>query len=378
MNLHQLKQYLFNNLWHGENGRRPHVSAEIIASAIMPNTSRVWGLDISHWNIPPVDLKRMKDIYGMSFVIIKGADGSLKTKYFPDHVMAAKAAGLPFGMYVWLYPNNRVSIDAQVGAWVALWNEYKPPLGVFIDAETTYYGGTVANPQASDLTAAHEKLKALTGQLQTTYTSYGYSKSNLIGFDWNKYPRLWVANYTTASAPLLPSGASVYEFWQYTDNLDGAQLDPNGNKSLDGNYYNGTAEQFAAKYLGGTVPPTNGGNVKYELKPAGSYNVSIRAENPDAHILGSAVGSILNGTTAQADDKYIYTADKYVSGVLRAKAGDTWYHVTSPAVGWSAELHLGVRYLNVTEIPTVTRKVTVTVEEDGWKPVSVEVTQEQA
>lgn len=118
--------------------------------------------------------------------------------------------------------------------------------------------------------------------------------------------------------------------------------------------------------------------MKYELTPAGSYNVSIRAEHPDAHILGASVGSILNGTTAQADGKYTYTADKYVSGVLRAKAGDTWYHVTSPAVGWSAELHLGVRYCTVVEIPTVTRKVTVTVEEQGWKPVTVEVTQEQA
>lgn len=378
MNISQLKQLLQNNLWHGEAGPKPQpVTPELLASVLAPPTGKVFGIDISHWNLPPVDLRRMKEQFGMSFVIIKGADGSLKTKYFPNHVQAAKDAGLPFGMYVWLYPGNKVSIAAQVGAWVALWNEYRPPLGVFIDAELTYYGGVVANPKASDLTQAHERLKTLTGELQTTYTSQGYANANLVGFDWGKYPRLWVANYTTASSPAMPAGAKVYEFWQYTNQLDGATLDPNGNKSLDGNVFNGTAAEFAVRYLGGTIPPPTGGDVKYELRPTGDY-VSIRAEHPDAHILGGKVGQINNGQVGQADAKYVYTADKYVSGVLRAKAGDVWYHVTSPAVGWSAELHLGVRYCTVTEIPVITEDVTVIIQRDGWKDLTLTGKQEKA
>lgn len=261
---------------------------------VKPPTSGVWGIDVSHWNLPPVDMPRMVNEFGMSFVIIKSNDGSLKTRYCAEHVAQAKAAGIPFGLYVWLYPNNRVSIDAQAAAWAEAYKTYLPALGMFIDAEWTTYAGNPANPQASDLRMAHDKLKALTGRVSATYTSQGYADTNLIGFDWTKEP-LWIANYTTAPSPALPKGVTTYKWWQYTSQLDGATLDPNGNLSLDGNTYNGTAAEFAAEYLGEPMAE------KWQVTAAGLNMRTQPIVEPSNIILSLPKGShfwgVLDATT---------------------------------------------------------------------------------
>lgn len=47
----------------------------------------------------------------------------------------------------------------------------------------------------------------------------------------------------------------MWDFWQFTATLDGKALDPNGNAELDGNYFGGTASEFAARYGGEVTPP---------------------------------------------------------------------------------------------------------------------------
>ena len=259
-------QFWMNNLWHGENSREknrkrhydgvPFDSKALLSTLVIPNASRVWGADFSRWNLPPVNMQRMKDIYGMSFTIIKGCDGSLNTLYFQDHKVAAKAEGLPWGIYVWLYPNNKVSIEAQTTAWANLAKSDPPPLGVFIDAEWTTYAGQAANPSGTDLRMAHDSFKAKYGESAMTYTARGYADTYLKGFDWTR-EELWVANYGVVS-PTLPSGATTYTFWQFSSTLDGKLLDPNGNAELDGNYFNGTKADFENRYLDGTQPPGGG------------------------------------------------------------------------------------------------------------------------
>lgn len=209
----------------------------------------------------------MRDIYNMSFAIFKGCDGSLNTNYYLEHKAAAKAAALPWGMYIWLYPRNRISLDAQVAAWWARYNQDVPPLGLYIDAEWTTYAGQAANPSAADLRAAHDKWFVKSGTRAITYTAKGYADQYLKGFDWTR-EELWVAHYNVSS-PVLPTGARGYTFWQFTSTLDGKALDPNGNAELDGNYYNGTAEQFNQRFGGSPpvppppVPPPTGDKMIY-------------------------------------------------------------------------------------------------------------------
>ena len=258
MNIQQLKQWLGNNLRYGEQTRRVvelPLLQKMTVGLVMPEPGRVFGIDVSHWNPAPVDFQRMKDLYHLDFAIIKGADGTVTSRYFRENIASVKAAGIPWGMYVWLYPNNKVSITTQVNAWRALEAELVPPLGVFIDCEWTTFNGLPANPVTADLRMAHDKYFALSGTHATTYTARGYADTYLKGFDWTHEP-LWIANYGVTS-PLLPIGATTYQFWQFTSTLDGWALDPTGNLELDGNYYNGTHAEFAAKY-GAVIPPPTG------------------------------------------------------------------------------------------------------------------------
>lgn len=292
MIFHKGKQFLFNNLWHGEQLR---LSAEhpAIYTLVTPDPNLVWGVDISHWNLPPVDLVRMRDQFNLSFVIIKGSDGTLRSRHFDAHRQAAKDAGLPWGIYDWLYPNANVSIEAQTTAWANQYNEDPPPLGVFIDAEWTKYAGNPANPSANDLRSAHDKLKAKINKTSHTYTAKGYADTYLIGFDWSREP-LWVANYGVTS-PNLPKGATAWHFWQFSSTLDGHLLDPNGNAELDGNYYNGTYEQFLDEYGGDPIPHPPGDDMLYEA----TLNQGLNIRNG----VGTSGTSVL--LTAQAGDKII-------------------------------------------------------------------------
>lgn len=250
MYISRIKQFLINNLWYGEQDpreRRDEAQVVVLSSQLlMPDTSRVWGIDISHWNLPPVNLRRMIDQYGLDFVIIKGCDGSLRSRYFEQHRQNAIDCGLPWGIYDWLYPNSKVSINAQTAAWWAQYLENPPPLGVFIDAEATTYAGLPANPTAADLRMAHDSFRSRGGVSASTYTAPYYANSSLAGFDWTR-EELWIAHYGVTT-PLLPAGAPGYTFHQFSSTLDGHALDPDGNAELDGNYFHGSMAEFESKY----------------------------------------------------------------------------------------------------------------------------------
>lgn len=308
MNFVQLKQWLFNNLRNGEQSRRENNSILALTSLVMPDTSRVWGVDVSHWNRSPVDFKRMKDLYHLDFAIIKGCDGSITSRYFYENVASAKTAGVPFGIYDWLYPNNKVSITAQVQAWRAVEVATAPQLGTLIDAEWTTYNGAAANPSGTDLRLAHDKYFALSNASATTYTAKGYADTYLKGFDWTREP-LWIANYGVTS-PALPNGATTYQLWQFASTLDGWTLDPTGNQKLDGNYFNGTHAEFAARY-GGTVTPPS----------IGFGYIKLRRYNSDAHIV-----KLKNFTAAHVTKGALTTVSSAAKGKAAQYAinGDGW------------------------------------------------------
>jgi GH25 family lysozyme M1 (1,4-beta-N-acetylmuramidase) len=284
-----------NNWIYGENSReynrfhhysdKATVERFAILTQIQPDGAKIFGIDISHWNAPEtVDFQELKAQYNLQFVILKGCDGSLNSNYYVENLQAVKAAGLLFGMYVWLYPASKVNIDAQVNAWHARAQNDPPPMGIFIDCEWTYYGGAPANPSATDLRLAHDKLKALEGKSAITYTAKGYADSYLKGFDWSR-EELWVANYNVP-APAMPIGATSYTFWQFTSTFLF-----NG-KNYDGDYFNGTQEQFNARYSGTVTPPT-GDTMSYK----GIVVKTVRIRNADNTDAGGLlyVGDVVYG-----------------------------------------------------------------------------------
>jgi GH25 family lysozyme M1 (1,4-beta-N-acetylmuramidase) len=319
---------------------------------VMPDMTRVWGVDVSHWNPAPVDFQRMKDMYHLDFAIIKGADGTITSRYFYNNVLSAKAAGIIFGLYVWLYPNNKVSIDAQVKAWRALEVEIVPPLGLFIDCEWTTYNGVAANPVTADLRMAHDNYFALSGSHATTYTAPGYANSYLKGFDWSHEP-LWIAHYGVAS-PALPIGATTYQFWQFASTLDGWKLDPSGNQKLDGNYFNGTHEQFTEKY-GAIIPPTGEPMTKYTAT-ATANDTRLR---PDHNVNLTYIDTYPAGTKFNGD--VLFTAAPPL--VVNQLAGDQWLQCSVVRAGvtksgWVAITHMGKPICSLVENVIVPPPVT--------------------
>jgi GH25 family lysozyme M1 (1,4-beta-N-acetylmuramidase) len=74
----------------------------------------VKGIDVSRWNHPnnkAIDFKKVKEKYGVTFVIIKSSDGgdkgnALAKKWYPIDRKAAKAQGLIVGGYHYALPGN--------------------------------------------------------------------------------------------------------------------------------------------------------------------------------------------------------------------------------------------------------------------------------
>jgi len=140
-------------------------------------------------------------------VFIKGLDGTLQTKYFPENRARAVAAKLPQAPYQWLYRNTNVSCVAQAQAMANLLNKYPADLPPVIDFEWTYWGGVQSNPNYSDLDLCVTELIRLTGIEPIIYTAAGYA--NMFGAIplalRSKLAALWVANYGVTT-PAIPKG----------------------------------------------------------------------------------------------------------------------------------------------------------------------------
>jgi len=312
----------------------------------------IFGIDISHWNKPPVLLERMVELYNLRFVIIKGCDGSVNTRYYLEHVAAAKRAGIPWGMYVWLYPSGKVNIDAQVNAWHARAQLDPPPLGIFIDAEWTYYGGAPANPNATDLRLAHDKIKVKQNKPATTYTAKGYADAYLKGFDWSR-EELWVANYGVP-VPAMPNGATKYILHQFTSTWKFEGV------NYDGNYFNETEAEFVRRY-GVATPPPNGGSMNGTARENGGRIAKIRT-TPSRY--GTQTGQV----EAYARIEFVKVANSIDSG---AYAADKWFQL--PDGRYVNYIISGQEYFTIITQPTIDpppvptgeTKISMTLKTDG-------------
>jgi GH25 family lysozyme M1 (1,4-beta-N-acetylmuramidase) len=269
-------------------------------SFITPSDNRVWGIDISSWN-GIVDLSKAKAM-GCSFVIIKGCDGTIPTKNFEQNKANAKLNGLPWGVYDWLYPARVVNILAQATAWWRQVEHDYPPIGVWVDYESTKYAGQPANPNGTDLQSVTNSYKTLAGQAAGVYSSKGYTDSyppiNPSQYRW------WVANYGVTS-PLMPHGVVAWIFWQFTSFLDGANLGINALEG-DGNYYWGTKEQFNREFgLSNlpTQPPTGETMQWYEVKTAKLNIRSVPGLNSYGQAIGVDIGDLFLGDKIETSER---------------------------------------------------------------------------
>jgi lysozyme len=84
--------------------------------------------------------------------------------------------------------------------------------------------------------------QAQIGKLPVIYLDYDFGQSWL-GDGYGGHP-LWIANYTTAAQPAIPSGwqQTGWKFWQYSDSGSVAGVDG----AVDMDHYNGSEADLRA------------------------------------------------------------------------------------------------------------------------------------
>lgn len=219
----------------------------------------ITGTDVSVWqdnNTTPnikIDFNTMRKA-GARFCFIKAIQGVRIDQDFADYWRDAKAAGIPRGAYLFLDWN--VSARKQAEAYWAL---LKDDPGEFIHPIIDFEGWNNPPPTAlSLLRQVCTEVESVTGRIPMIYTSAGFFNEFGRGWDtaWKRYP-LWIANYTTASVPLVPKpwGKSDWLFWQYTSKGDG-KLYGVESATVDLNRFNGDEAAFRKVFImGESVTP---------------------------------------------------------------------------------------------------------------------------
>lgn len=219
-------------------------------------------------------------------VFIRAGQNTWVDQDLAENMKRAKAAGLLRGTY-WFF-DSRVHPVKQAELYISALKGDLGELPLVADFEERYNGPYKGWKYWYDFLTALQRLAP--GKRIMIYTAYYYwtefapsaifNKANL---EWFKQFPLWVAGYNTPT-PKVPAPWKEWEFWQYTDNGDGAMY---GAESLniDLNYYKGGQDEFLLKYGTPPIPETP---TAPEPTPA-RHVIEIRAE--------SAVEIIVDGKT---------------------------------------------------------------------------------
>ena len=161
----------------------------------------------------------------------------------------AKAAGIPRGGYHFLRWDISGLLQARI--FCDLLKDDPGELPPVCDFEAPIKDGKY--PSNSMLAQFLETVETIMQDKPMIYTSPGfwnrYGKNKITGrFDasWSYYP-LWIAHYTTASAPQIPepwkSSNVPWSFWQHSATGDGLKFGAES-KGIDLNWFNGTQEEL--------------------------------------------------------------------------------------------------------------------------------------
>ena len=169
----------------------------------------VLGLDVSHWNAPVLADWTSR---GYKFVWLKctEATGFTDSKFIAHYAAASTFKRGPYHFF-----RNAANPEDQAAYFRATAGERLGELPPMVDLEDT------ASVKLGELPARAlrclKEVERLFGKKPVIYSAAWWWNPWMGNVAWaNDYP-LWVANYTTAAAPLLPVGWASWQIWQYTN-----------------------------------------------------------------------------------------------------------------------------------------------------------------
>ena len=209
----------------------------------------VHGMDVSYYD-DSVDWTRAHAA-GIDFAFIRATDGTqYKDPKFATYWEGARAAGVMRGAYQFFRPAE--DPIAQADLLLQLMGPRQPSdLPPVIDVEVS--GGLTPAQVTASVHAWVAHVAAAIGRQPIVYAGL-YSWPTLTnGADLTTSP-LWLAQYTTAACPNIPSPWTQWLFWQHSDT---GVVDGVASAQLDLNIFNGTMAELQA-FAAGTEPPPCG------------------------------------------------------------------------------------------------------------------------
>ena len=197
------------------------------------------GIDVSNWQ-GTINWTSVAAA-GKKFAYIKASESTdYVDPYYPSNRSHAKAAGLLVGAYHFAQP-SAVAGDAAAEAdhFLAAATPTHGELLPVLDLERT--GGLSPAALTSWVQAYMGRVLQQTGLHAVIYCSPNFWKTYMGDTTWfaaNGYSVLWIAHWTTATAPTLPGSAwnsNGWTFWQYTS----SGVVPGITGRVDLNRYNG-------------------------------------------------------------------------------------------------------------------------------------------
>jgi GH25 family lysozyme M1 (1,4-beta-N-acetylmuramidase) len=212
----------------------------------------VHGMDVSYYETS-IDWTAAHAA-GIDFAFVRVSDGlATKDSKFATYWSGARTAGVIRGAYQFFRPSQDPIAQAELllSTMGPLEAGDLPPV---LDVETS---GGLAKPQvAAAVHAWVDHVTAAIGRAPIVYAGL-YSWADLTGNTDVTTSPLWIAQYTTAACPNIPSPWTQWQFWQNSDTGKVAGVVSSG---VDLDVFNGTLDQLEALTVGaapacGTIDP---------------------------------------------------------------------------------------------------------------------------
>ncbi len=195
------------------------------------------GIDVSHWN-GRINWQTAKAA-GALFMFAKATQGlTYVDDTYRTNAEGAKAAGVLRGAYHF-YDYQQFG-KPQAGHFWAHIKDDNLDLPPVMDLELywqPYPSGKNLLIAARDFITELDNLSGRSTMLYTNPAMIALFVASGVKFDWLKDHPLWIAHYTTASAPTFQPWPA-WTFWQTSGNGDGHKYGCEG-KGVDMNVFNG-------------------------------------------------------------------------------------------------------------------------------------------
>jgi len=174
--------------------------------------SGVWGIDVSHyqgainWEVVARS--------GVAFAYIKASDGvSGGDSAFRENWAGAKATGLQRGAYHFF--RAQADADAQVERLLSFLGSDHGELPPVLDFEVL--AGVTVNEGLQRAKRWLESVEEAIGQTPIVYTGTAFWHECLKNSEALAGYPLWIAHYTSAQEPEIPSAWKRWTFWQHSE-----------------------------------------------------------------------------------------------------------------------------------------------------------------